>query len=372
MKRLIDLLLMVLIVTLVFAIPIVSYADKGSDDGSTSGSSSDSGSSGSDDPPGDDSRSGSDDSGSDDSTSDDAVLDDSSSSSLSSNPEYMNLVREKELLSSKIDGVKAQLDTAKDGADAALTARLETELRTLKNQKDAIETQMNQLVGDDRFKLFDSSKHWVETELDTLKDQRDAVERELIRLKTELSLLTASSDTAGQALLRQKIAEQEALKDSLQVQIREKKLAIRDLLRELYSDDEWNAAVKLQAELDKLTNVHALPINSIFVSGKEVKFDTPPVISSGRTLIPVRAIAASLGATVLWDEREQKITIQKGTTVIEFEIGDDSMKVNGTSTDLDVPPQIINGRTVIPLRAMVESLGLQVDWDEKIQVLEIQ
>lgn len=373
MKKTTRYLTLLLIIALVFVLPTGIYAEKGSDDDSSSEQSSD-------DSADHDSNDDSSDSSSDDSSgqgSDDPLGHDSDDDSnlpptLSGNPEYMTLLAQKEQLSNKIDTLKDQLDSAKRGTDSALITRLTVELRDLKNQKDAVEAQMYQLGGDDRFRSFDDSKHGTESELSTLKLQRDTVERELLRLRTELNSALTSGDTSGAAALQLKIREQEALKDTLQNQIREKRLALKTVLRNLYSDDEWNAAAKLQAELNRLQGVNALPLNSILVSGKEVKFDTPPVISSGRTLIPVRAIAASLGATVLWDESEQKITIQKGTTVIEFEIGDDSMKVNGNSVSLDVPPQIINGRTVIPLRAMIESLGLTIDWDGAIEVLEIQ
>ncbi len=350
-----NLMVLITIIALAFAFPIGSFSDKGS--GSDDNSSYSSGH-GSDDSPGDDSRSFN--------SSDDSI-----SSSLSSNGEYMALVNEKKRLSDKIDTLKDQLDEAKDRNDSTLLTRLTVELRDLKIQKDAVEAKILQIAGGDRFKSFDDSKHGVEAELTSLKIKRDAIEKVLLDLRAALNVLVSSGNSTGQDTLRQQIAKQEALKDALQLQIRERKLQIKDFLRNLYSDDEWNTALKLQSELDRIKNVRSLPVNSILISGKEVKLDTPPLISSGRTLIPVRAIASSLGATVLWDEREQKITIRQGTTVIEFEIGDDSMKVNGKSMDLDVPPQIINGRTVIPLRALVESLKLNIEWDDATQTVEI-
>ena len=340
-------------ITLAFTMSIGSFAEKGSDDSSSSSSGH-----GSDDSHGDDSRSFD-------------RTDDSISSFLSVNPEYMELVNEKNRLSDRIDVLKDQLDDAKDRNDSALTTRLTMELRELKTQKDAVEAQMLQIASSQSSKPFDDSKHVVESELVTLKAKRDAVEKELLRLRASLNALIDSGDNTGIDTLRKLFAEQESSKDSLQLQIRERKLILKDHLRRLYSYDEWNAALKLQSDLDRLKDVRSLPVNSLLISGKEVKLDTPPIISSGRTLIPVRAIASSLGATVLWDEREQKITIRQGTTVIEFEIGDDSMKVNGKSAALDVPPQIINGRTVVPLRALVESLKLSIEWDDVTQTLEI-
>lgn len=358
MKKIMMITILILIMTLVFTFSIGSFSDKGSDDPPGDDSRSSSSGHGSDDPPGDDSRSFN-------------SFDDSSSSSFSGNPEYMALVAEKKRLTDRIDLLKDQIDDAEDRNDSALEARLELELRNLKNQKDAVEAKMRQFSGNDGLKPFDDSKHGVESELNTLKIKRDAVERELLRLRAELRALVASGSNVGQDTLRQQIATHEALKDSLQLQIRERKSTIKGFLRKLYSDDEWSTALRLQSELDRIQNVRSLPVNSILITGKEVKLDTPPVISSGRTLIPVRAIATSLGATVLWDEREQKVTIQQGTTILEFEIGDDSMKVNGKSVHLDVPAQIMNGRTVIPLRALVESLNLNIEWDDVTQTIEI-
>lgn len=391
MKNFKSLMVLMLIIALVFAFPAGAFAKNGSDDppGDDSGSSSsddsndsddsddsddsnddnnssddsvddsssDDSGRGSDDPPGDDSRSGS---------------DDSIPASLSGNSEYMALVNDKNVLSDRIDAVKDQLDAAEDSNDSARINQLENELRSLKNQKDAVEAKMFQLGGADRLKPFDDSKRVVETELTALKNQRDAVERELLRLRTELSALGTSGSASAQDALRQAISEQQTLKDTLQTQISQKKLEVKNLLRNLYSDDEWHAATQLQLVLDQTPNMQSLPLNSILLSGKSVKLDTPPVILAGRTLIPVRAIATALGATVLWDEREQKITIQQGSNVVEFELGDDSMKVNGNSIHLDVPAQIINGRTVIPLRAMAESLGLTAEWDSTLQIIELQ
>ncbi len=352
MKRAAQLMIVIIVLTLIFPLATgdpAAFGSKGSDDGSSSNSG-----------------------GSDDPATHDLNDDSGSSAALSSSPEYATLYAEKERLSNQIDSVKNQLDSVEKSGDSALISRLTLELRDLKNQKDTVEMKMQQILGDDRFKPYDDSKHRVETELDALKTQRDAVEKELLRLRTQLDSLGTSADASVLLDLKKQISEQEALKASLQTQIQEKKVAIRDFLRKLYSDDEWNTASSLQTTLNQMPGIKALPLNSILVTGKEVKFDTPPVIASGRTLIPVRAIAASLGATVLWNEQEQKITIQKGSTVLEFEIGDDSMKLNGNSVKLEVPAQIINGRTVIPLRAMVEGLGLSIDWDGELQLLEIQ
>lgn len=368
---------LLLALLLVLAFPLGVMAKDGADDDDDDSPSSSSSGSGSDDDDDDDDsdddlfddngRSDDDDLFDDDSLSDDDLFDDSRSipAFLAGNADYLALAAEKNRLAASIDALKDRLDSAKDADDEALENRLELELRVLKNQKDAVEARMLQFSGATLFQPFADDKRTADGELTALKLRRDAVELELLRLRAAFNALPAATTPEALAL-RQQILEQEQLKDTLQLQIREKRQALSEYLRKLYTDDEWRAAQALQNSLSQSGAVVALPLNRVLLAGQEVKFDAPPVITGGRTLIPVRSIAASLGATVLWDESEQKITIQQGSTVIEFEIGDDSMKVNGRSVSLDVPPQIVGGRTVIPLRALVESLGLKAEWDDSL------
>jgi photosystem II stability/assembly factor-like uncharacterized protein/methionine-rich copper-binding protein CopC len=93
-----------------------------------------------------------------------------------------------------------------------------------------------------------------------------------------------------------------------------------------------------------------------------------PIIKNGRTLVPIRAIIESLGGTVVWNATERKVTISLGSTTIELWIGKSTAKVNGVGTSIDsmnakVVPEIINGRTMLPLRFVAENLGCDVQWD---------
>lgn len=90
---------------------------------------------------------------------------------------------------------------------------------------------------------------------------------------------------------------------------------------------------------------------------------TVPVIVKGRTLVPIRAIIEEMGGRVDWDGNERKVTISLGKTKIELWIDKKSARVNGDLKELDVPPQIINGRTMLPLRFVTEELGCTVEWD---------
>ena len=93
--------------------------------------------------------------------------------------------------------------------------------------------------------------------------------------------------------------------------------------------------------------------------------DVYPFTENGRTLVPVRFISESFDAKVGWDDATQTVTVEKDSTSIRLQIGSDKMYVNGEERILDVPANTYNGRTLIPLRALVEALGKQVMWDDR-------
>ena len=102
----------------------------------------------------------------------------------------------------------------------------------------------------------------------------------------------------------------------------------------------------------------------VIVNGKELVTDTPAVIRNSRTMVPFRALFDSLGATnITWDEPSQKVTGSDGATTISLTIGSREITVNGNTVPVDSPPVIINSRTMIPLSAVSTALGGKVDWN---------
>ena len=100
----------------------------------------------------------------------------------------------------------------------------------------------------------------------------------------------------------------------------------------------------------------------VIVDGSPVFFDQPPVVIGGRTLIPLRGVFEQMGATVQWNPVNDTVLAMRGTTQVQLTIGSRSAWVNGQQVALDVPPMIINGRTLVPLRFIGESLGANVQW----------
>ncbi|RAU91046.1 stalk domain-containing protein [Paenibacillus sp. YN15] len=103
------------------------------------------------------------------------------------------------------------------------------------------------------------------------------------------------------------------------------------------------------------------------VNGVEKEIDegngTTPLLYNGRTILPIRALIEELGGTLEWQNQEQKITIHLNSSTVILWVDKPTALVNGVEQTLDVAPIILNGRTMIPLRFVGESLGLHLDWD---------
>ncbi|HPT34925.1 MAG TPA: DUF1343 domain-containing protein [Bacillota bacterium] len=83
-----------------------------------------------------------------------------------------------------------------------------------------------------------------------------------------------------------------------------------------------------------------------------------------RTMVPVRAISEAIGAQVDWDEGQRLVTITRGNTVIRLWIGNQVIEVNGEKHVMDTQPVIKGDRTMVPLRFVGEFLGMDVEWNE--------
>ena len=109
----------------------------------------------------------------------------------------------------------------------------------------------------------------------------------------------------------------------------------------------------------------------IIVDDIEIFCDQPTVIVGDRTLVPLRAIFEALGAEVYWDNDARSVTAIKDDTTIFLAIGSSVLYKNGEATYMDVPGQIINDRTMVPVRAVSESFGAKVYWDNDTRTVRV-
>lgn len=96
-------------------------------------------------------------------------------------------------------------------------------------------------------------------------------------------------------------------------------------------------------------------------------FEVKPVIRDGRTLLPLRFIAESFGAKVSFDSEKSQVYMEYNNATATFSIGSDEIVINGEKSKLDVPAQIVEGRTLLPLRNLAENvLGKKVYFENDV------
>ncbi|RLD17629.1 MAG: copper amine oxidase N-terminal domain-containing protein [Caldiserica bacterium] len=112
--------------------------------------------------------------------------------------------------------------------------------------------------------------------------------------------------------------------------------------------------------------------NSVAViNEKTTKLDSPPIIIKDRTLVPLRFISEAFGAKVEWNPVFRLVFIKMGEKEIIVQIGTPYASVSGKKVLLDSPPLIVKGRTMVPLRFIAETLGAEVTWDEATKSITI-
>ena len=110
---------------------------------------------------------------------------------------------------------------------------------------------------------------------------------------------------------------------------------------------------------------------NVTVNGKSLATDSPFWLDGDVTLAPCRALSESVGFTVNWDEAGETAIITKGQTKISIPLGSDRMTVDGTEQVLSLPAQLIDDTLYLPLRNICEALGCRIKWDDATQTVQI-
>lgn len=108
---------------------------------------------------------------------------------------------------------------------------------------------------------------------------------------------------------------------------------------------------------------------TVTVNGQAMSFDQPPVMRNSRVFVPMRAIFERLGSTVVYSNGT--INAQGNGHSVHLTIGSTSASVNGSPFTMDVAPFTVAGRTEVPLRFVAQSLGANVSWNGNTQTVAI-
>lgn len=110
---------------------------------------------------------------------------------------------------------------------------------------------------------------------------------------------------------------------------------------------------------------------SVQVNSTPVAFDVPPIMVQGRTMVPMRAIFETLGADIEWNGNTRTVKATRGEDVVQLTIDSPTMLVNDTEVLLDAAPMMQEGRTMVPVRAISEAFHNQVTWDGTSRTVHI-
>lgn len=110
---------------------------------------------------------------------------------------------------------------------------------------------------------------------------------------------------------------------------------------------------------------------SVTLNGEALAFDVQPQLIDNRTMVPLRKIFEAMGAVVDWNNDTQTVTATKGNKKVIATINNKDVYINGETKTLDVPPMVIDDRTLVPVRFVAEAFGANVDWDGATQTVII-
>lgn len=110
----------------------------------------------------------------------------------------------------------------------------------------------------------------------------------------------------------------------------------------------------------------------VYMDGVPVVFDDntgyPFISAENRTLVPLRVTMEAFGATVRWDAETRTALVTKNETTVAVKIGENRIFRNGTEIPNDAAAVIVNGRTYLPIRAVLEALDATVGWNGSVLV----
>ncbi len=124
-------------------------------------------------------------------------------------------------------------------------------------------------------------------------------------------------------------------------------------------------------DVNRIVNTDKVKV-LVYVDGQKIDFAEEPVVINGRTMVPLRGVFEAIGSSVDWNNSDRRVTALRDRTKVSLVIGVPEISVNDSSKiNLDVAPIIRNNYTFIPLRAVSESFGLEVGWNNSNRVVTI-
>jgi len=137
------------------------------------------------------------------------------------------------------------------------------------------------------------------------------------------------------------------------------------------ASETYRAEALIEKEASQKVIILQVGKTSFTVNGVTNTLDSPPIIKNSITLVPIRAIIEALGGSVDWNDTEKMVTVTLKDTTLIIWINKPQAQVAAPllilrwidESNHKVVPEIINGRTMLPIRFITENLGCDVQWD---------
>ncbi|MEK5259387.1 MULTISPECIES: stalk domain-containing protein [Paenibacillus] len=127
----------------------------------------------------------------------------------------------------------------------------------------------------------------------------------------------------------------------------------------------------LQANPSYAKSVPLTPVTTVYVDDRPLQLAAQPLLLEGTALVPMRQLFEAQGAELSWNASSKTVTATKNEAVLTYRMGELAATLNGKTLSLNVPGQIVEGNTMIPLRFVSEALGSTVKWDALTRAIRI-
>jgi len=117
--------------------------------------------------------------------------------------------------------------------------------------------------------------------------------------------------------------------------------------------------------------VYANETVNVTINGQYKEFEVPAQLVNGRTMLPLRGIAEALNLIVNYNPETRMATLTQNDTVIIHEVGTADIIVNGIISTFDTPSLIVQGRTLVPVRMLAEATNAEVEWQQRTRTAAI-
>ncbi len=101
-----------------------------------------------------------------------------------------------------------------------------------------------------------------------------------------------------------------------------------------------------------------------YINDKEIQLDAVPYIENDSTMIPLRFVAEAFNGHVSYDDESKKAEFKLNDKVVNLQLNSDEMTINDEKIKLPSAVKVVNGRTILPLRVLMENLDMSVNWEE--------